>query len=137
VRKEHKQVSRWRYRRGMRSLDGMPRLLLHLEGAAVLAGSLALYFHQGYGWPALLLLALAPDLAMVGYAAGKRVGAVAYDLLHNQVLPIALGVAGVLADRSFAVQLALIWLAHIGVDRLVGYGLKYPTAFEDTHLQRV
>ena len=121
----------------MRSLEGMPRLLLRLEGAAVLAGSLVLYFHEGFGWLALVLLALAPDLAMVGYAAGERVGAAAYDLAHNEVLPIALGVAGVLAGGGLAVQLALIWLAHIGLDRLVGYGLKYPTAFKDTHLQRV
>ena len=49
----------------------------------------------------------------------------------------SLGVAGVLGDYGFAVQLALIWLAHIGADRLLGYGLKYPTAFTDTHLQRV
>jgi hypothetical protein len=121
----------------MHSLDRMPRVVLHLEGAAVLAGSLALYFHEGVGWLLLVLLALAPDLAMVGYAAGERVGAAAYDLAHNEVVPIALGVAGVLAGGGLAVQLALIWLAHIGLDRLVGYGLKYPSAFKDTHLQRV
>ena len=137
MRNEHKQLSRSRYRREMRSLEGMPRLLLHLEGAAVIAGSLVLYFHEGFGWLALVLLLLAPDLAMTGYAAGERVGSVTYDLAHNEVLPIALGVAGVLADGSLAVQLALIWLAHIGLDRLVGYGLKYPTGFKDTHLQRV
>ena len=137
MRNEHKQPSRSRYRREMRSLEGMPRLLLRLEGAAVLAGSLVLYFQEGFGWLALVLLALAPDLAMAGYAAGERVGAAAYDLAHNEVLPIGLGVAGVLADGGLAVQLALIWLAHIGLDRLVGYGLKYPTAFRDTHLQRV
>ena len=64
-------------------------------------------------------------------------GAAAYDVAHTEILPIALGVAGVLADGGLAVQLALIWLAHIGLDRLVGYGLKYPTGFKDTHLQRV
>ena len=137
MRNEHKDSLHSRYRRQMRSLESLPRLLLHLEGAAVLAGSLVLYFHEGFGWFALVLLALAPDLAMVGYAAGERVGAAAYDLVHNEVLPIALGVAGLLADGSVAVQLALIWLAHIGMDRLVGYGLKYPSAFKDTHLQRV
>jgi hypothetical protein len=121
----------------MRSLERMPRLLLHLEGAAVLAGSLVLYFHEGFGWLALVLLVLAPDLAMAGYAAGERIGSVTYDLAHNEVLPIALGVAGVLADGGLALQLALIWLAHTGLDRLVGYGLKYPSAFNDTHLQRV
>ena len=50
---------------------------------------------------------------------------------------MALGAAGVLADSGLPVQLALIWLGHIGMDHALGYGLKYPTAFGDTHLQRV
>jgi hypothetical protein len=115
----------------------LPGLLLRLEGAAVLAGSLALYFDQGFGWLALVVLLLAPDLAMVAYAAGPRAGAVAYDITHLEALPLAVGVVGVLAAETRPVQLALIWLAHIGADRLLGYGLKYPSAFRDTHLQRV
>lgn len=103
----------------------------------MLAGSLALYFHEGFGWLLLVLLLLAPDLAMLGYAAGERVGAAAYDLAHTEILPIALAVTGVLDGSDLALQLGLIWLAHIGVDRLVGYGLKYPSGFKDTHLQRV
>ena len=115
----------------------MPRTLLRLEGAAVLAGALALYFDRGYGWLALVLLVLAPDVSMLGYLAGPKVGARAYDLVHTEVWPVALGVVGVLADERVAVQLALIWLAHIGLDRVLGYGLKYGTDFKDTHLQRV
>ena len=115
----------------------LPGIMLRLEGAAVLAGSLALYFDQGYGWLALVALVLAPDLAMIGFAAGPRVGAFAYDVAHFEALPVALGVVGVLAGNTTAVQLALIWLVHVGADRLLGYGLKYPTAFRDTHLQRV
>ena len=65
------------------------------------------------------------------------VGAVAYNLTHNLVFPVALGSGGVLADSDVATGVALVWLTHIGVDRLLGYGLKYPTAFKDTHLQRV
>jgi len=103
----------------------------------VLAGALALYFDRGYGWLALVLLVLAPDVSMLGYLAGPRAGARVYDLAHFEAWPLALGVAGVLADERLAVQLALIWLAHIGVDRLLGYGLKYETGFKDTHLQRV
>ncbi len=115
----------------------MPRTLLRLEGAAVLAAALALYFDREYGWLALVLLVLAPDVSMLGYLAGPRAGARAYDLAHFEAWPLALGVAGVLTDERVAVQLALIWLAHIGVDRLLGYGLKYETGFKDTHLQRV
>ena len=118
-------------------IDRLPGSLLRLEGLAVAGAALVLYVHGDYGWLALVLLALAPDLSFLGYLAGPRVGALAYDVVHAYVGPVALGVAGVLGDSGLAVQLALIWLAHIGADRLLGYGLKYPTAFTDTHLQRV
>ena len=68
---------------------------------------------------------------------GERVGAAVYDAAHTYALPILLGLAGVLADAEVAKTLALIWLAHIGADRAIGYGLKYPTDFNETHLQRV
>ena len=83
------------------------------------------------------MLALAPDLSMLGYVAGPRVGALSYDLVHTYVGPLALGVVGVLVGADLAMQLALIWAAHLGADRLLGYGLKYPSGFKDTHLQRV
>jgi hypothetical protein len=118
-------------------LERLPRLLLRAEGLAVFAAAVWIYFDAGYEWWLLLALALAPDLSMVGYAAGVRVGALAYDSVHTYVLPVALGLAGVVADSDTATKLALIWLAHIGADRFLGYGLKYPTRFQDTHLQRV
>ena len=118
-------------------MTGLPCRLLHLEGLAVLVGALVLYFDAGYGWLLLVVLALAPDLSMLGYVAGPRAGALAYNLAHTYVGPVALGVAGVLSGANLATQVALIWLAHIGADRLLGYGLKYPTSFKDTHLQRV
>jgi hypothetical protein len=85
----------------------------------------------------LLVLALAPDLSMLGYVGGPRLGSLTYDVVHTYVGPIALGVAGIVGGYETAVQVALIWLTHIGVDRMLGYGLKYPTGFKDTHLQRV
>ena len=103
----------------------------------MLGGALALYFHLDYGWVLLVVLALAPDLAAVGYLAGNRVGAAAYNAAHTYVGPVVLATAGVLGDIDTATRLSLIWLVHIGGDRLLGYGLKYPTAFKDTHLQRV
>jgi|SRR5215204_1230279 len=117
--------------------DKLPRLLLYAEGAAVAVAAVTLYFHEGFDWWLLLVLALAPDLAMLGYLAGARVGAVAYDLVHTYVLPVLLATAGVIWEEDTTLALALIWLTHIGVDRAVGYGLKYPSAFKDTHLQRV
>ena len=119
------------------TLERMPRSLLHAEGLAVLVGALAVYFDQGFGWLALVVLFLAPDFSMLGYVGGPRLGSLTYDALHTYVGPVALGVGGLLAGYDVALQLALIWLAHIGLDRLLGYGLKYPTGFKDTHLQRV
>src|SRR5919199_865600 len=113
-------------------LGRLPRALLHAEGLAVAVGAIVLYFDQGFGWVLLVLLALAPDLSMVGYLAGPAAGAFAYDAAHAYVWPVALGVVGVAAGADLPVQLALIWLAHIGADRALGYGLKYPTGFKDT-----
>ena len=118
-------------------LDRLPSLLLRVEGIAVLAAALVLYFDSGFGWLLLLVLFLAPDLSMLGYLAGPRVGAMSYDVVHSYALPIALGALGVVSGTDLEMQLALIWLAHIGIDRALGYGLKYPTGFKDTHLQRV
>ena len=118
-------------------LERAPAVLLRLEGLALLVAAIAIYAERDYSWIAFAALLLAPDVAAVGYLAGPRLGAATYDATHTTVLPLALGVGGYLADANLPVQLALIWLAHIGMDRALGYGLKYPTAFKDTHLQRV
>jgi hypothetical protein len=99
--------------------------------------AVALYFHEDFGWILFVVLILAPDLSFAGYALGPKVGAIAYDAVHTEIFPVALGTLGVLAGSSGPTKVAGIWLAHIGADRLVGYGLKYPTAFKDTHLSRV
>lgn len=115
----------------------LPRLLLRLEGLALAAAAVALYADGGHPWWLFAALALAPDVAAGGYLAGPSAGAIAYDLAHTKVWPVTLGAAGILGGWDTAVAVALVWLVHIGVDRAVGYGLKYPTAFKDTHLQRV
>ncbi len=114
-----------------------PGLLLRIEGAVLLIGTMRAYGTQGGNWWLFAVLLLVPDLAMLGYFVGPRIGATSYNLAHNYVPP-ALGVAyAVWAGQPLALQLAFIWLAHIGMDRMLGYGLKYPTVFQDTHLQRV
>jgi Domain of unknown function (DUF4260) len=118
-------------------IDRLPRLLLHTEGAVVAVAAIVFYFHLGYPWWLLVLLALAPDLAALGYLAGPRVGALAYDTAHTYALPVLLATAGWLAGAEWAIEIGLIWIVHIGVDRALGYGLKYPTGFKETHLQRV
>ncbi len=120
-----------------KDVSALPRRLLRIEGLAVAVGALTLYFHLGFGWVLLVVLVLLPDLSMLGYLAGPRAGALAYNLAHTELWPIGLAVAGILADVDLLVQIALVWLVHIGTDRLLGYGFKYPTAFTDTHLQRV
>jgi len=118
--------------------------LLRLEGAAVLAAAVAAYVFVGGSWLLFALLLLAPDLAMIAYRFGPVAGAAAYNAAHTYLAPAALGAAGLalgaagLALGAPAMQaLALIWVAHIGLDRALGYGLKHATGFGDTHLGRI
>lgn len=114
-----------------------PAAMLRAEGAALLAASVLLYWANGESWWLLALLLLAPDASLLGYLAGIRMGAAIYNAFHSYPLPAALGVFGLLWGAPLAVAVALVWLAHICIDRLVGYGLKYPTGSKDTHLGRV
>ncbi len=111
-----------------------PRHILRAEGLAVLGAALAVYFAVGGPLWLLVVLALAPDLSMVGYLAGPRIGSLSYNAAHTYVVPLILGGIGVWAAEPIAVEVAAIWAGHIGLDRLVGYGLKFPTGFKDTHL---
>jgi hypothetical protein len=117
--------------------DRLPRILLRTEGGAVAVAAIAVYFHEGYPWWLFVALILAPDLSMIGYAGGLRVGAATYNAAHTYAFPVVLTAVGLLGGADLAVEIGLIWLAHIGVDRAIGYGLKYPSGFKDTHLQRV
>ena len=114
-----------------------PSALLRLEGFVLLAVSTALFFHIGGNVWRFLLLLLVPDLTMAGYALNVRVGAVVYNAGHTLAMPVALGGVAVLLGQSAIVPFMLIWTAHIGMDRMLGYGLKYPTYFADTHLHRL
>ena len=118
-------------------MTDLPRRLLHLEGLAVAAGALVLYFDAGYGWLLLVLLALAPDLSMLGYLAGPRIGAAAYNAGHSYISAAIVALASFTLHAHTLDLVAAIWVAHIGFDRLLGYGLKYGTAFGDTHLTRL
>ena len=114
-----------------------PKVLLHIEGLAVLVAACALYGHLGHAWWKFAVLFLAPDLSMVGYALGKQVGAAMYNAAHTYTAPLLVWALGHYAHASVFEPLCLIWVAHIGFDRLVGYGLKYGTDFKATHLGRV
>lgn len=114
-----------------------PRLFLHLEGLALLIGVLVLYANQQFNWWTFALFLLAPDLAAVFYAINTRIGSLAYNLVHTTIFPLALALFSGLSGNAPGLQIALIWLAHIGMDRAVGYGFKYPTNFNDTHFSRI
>jgi hypothetical protein len=111
--------------------------LLRLEGLAVLFAAVAAYAWLGGSWTQFALLLLAPDLAMIGYRFGPAVGAAAYNAVHTTLAPAALGAVGLALGAPEMQALALIWIAHIGLDRALGYGLKYSTGFGDTHLGRI
>lgn len=108
--------------------------LLRLEGAAVLGGAIVLYASAGHPWLVFFVLFFAPDLAMLGYTANPSVGATTYNLAHTYVLPALIAALGWWTGTETAMAVALIWAGHIGLDRMLGYGLKLPTGFRHTHL---
>jgi len=111
-------------------------LLLRLEGLFLAAISAVLYARTGASWWLFAALWLVPDLSMVGYFASPCWGARCYNAIHTTVTPITLALAALVLHTASPLPYALIWLNHIGVDRLLGYGLKYPTGFGWTHLGR-
>jgi hypothetical protein len=114
-----------------------PGLLLHAEGFVVLTISFAAYHELNGSWLLFSLLFLWPDLFMLGYLANVRLGASLYNLVHTYAGPLLLGAVAVFENWRNTLLFTLIWTAHIGLDRMLGYGLKYPTFFKDTHMQRV
>jgi hypothetical protein len=119
------------------AVTGVPRTLLRLEGLAAVGAAAWAYQLSGGSWGWFAALLLVPDLSMVAYLAGPRAGAIAYNAVHTYVGPGLLAVLAWVTHASWFASLALIWVAHIGIDRALGYGLKYATAFSDTHLGRI
>jgi len=115
----------------------MPRILLHLEGVAILATALVLYANQQFSWWAFVLFLLTPDLSAALYLVNPRLGSIAYNLVHTIIFPLALAVFSVFSGNDLGLQIALIWLAHIGMDRAFGYGFKYPGDFKQTHFSQI
>jgi hypothetical protein len=114
-----------------------PAILLRLEGACVFLFSLFLYRSSGGTWGLFFLLFLWPDLSMFAYWINVRAGSALYNLVHTYAAALTFAAVAFHQHNPSALGFAFIWLAHIGLDRALGYGLKYPTFFKDTHLQRV
>ncbi len=121
----------------MAGLERLPKVLLLLEGALLFAASVLVYLQLGASWWLFAGLLLVPDLSILGYLAGPRVGALLYDLAHTAVGPAGLALAGWSGVVPLGLEIGMIWLAHLGMDRAIGFGLKYPSGFQETHLDRV
>jgi len=119
------------------AVTGGLRTLLRLEGLTLFAGMTLLYAVWGGSWWVYAILFLAPDLSFAAYLAGPRVGAIVYNAAHSYMAPVTLMTAGFALASPLVLSIAMIWLAHIGIDRALGYGLKYSTGFGFTHLGRI
>jgi len=117
-------------------MNKLPITFLRLEGLALLFAAVAVYASYDFSWLAFGLLLLVPDVSMVGYVHGTKLGAIVYNIGHSIVLPLTLSVSYLLISDapSLLLQLSLIWFAHIGLDRILGYGLKHDDDFKHTHL---
>lgn len=113
---------------------GVVRILLRLEGLCVLIATCVAYSKFGLSWGTFALYFLVPDIALLGYFAGAKVGAISYNTTHSYIGAIACLVIGFVASIPTLQCTGLIWCAHIGFDRALGYGLKYPDGFGFTHL---
>ncbi len=113
---------------------GKPRFFLRLEGVVLFLASLILFrtTHQHWWWVPVLLLV--PDIFMAGYSRSTKIGALIYNIGHTYLLPVTVSLYGLHSHRPLLLGTGLIWLAHIGMDRFAGYGLKYDDDFKHTHL---
>lgn len=114
-----------------------PVAVQRIEGLALLALAIAAFAVTGFSWWWFAGLLLAPDVSMVGYLANPRAGAAVYNAGHTLVLPAVLAIWWSIGGPVAAGMVAAVWLAHIGMDRAAGYGLKEPTDFTHTHLGEI
>jgi hypothetical protein len=119
--------------------EGIPdtvRIWLHLEGGAFFIAGVIAYARLGGDLIWLIPLLLLPDLSMIGYVRGPALGAFTYDLVHNWAVGLAVLGLGLLWSSTPLELTGVVLIAHVGMDRLAGYGLKHTTGFKDTHMQR-
>ncbi len=119
------------------AVTGGLRTLLRLEGLTLFAGMTLLYAVWDGSWWVYAILFLVPDLSFAAYLAGPQVGAIVYNAAHSYLAPVTLMITGFAITSPLILSIAMIWLAHIGIDRALGYGLKYKTGFGFTHLGRI
>jgi hypothetical protein len=119
------------------TVTGGVKILLRLEGLTLFAAMLVLYATWGGSWWIFAVLFFAPDLSFAAYLIDRKTGALVYNAVHSYMAPVALMTVGFAFDEPLILSIAMIWLAHIGIDRALGYGLKYTAGFGFTHLGRL
>ena len=112
-------------------------LILRAEAMALFVAGVLAYLQLNGNSLWLLPLLLAPDISMVGYLGGPRLGAITYNLVHNLATALVVLAIGWFAAIASLALFGAILVAHVGMDRTLGYGLKLPTDFRDTHLGRI
>jgi hypothetical protein len=118
-------------------VSGTVRTWLRLEGLAAFAAGLVVYATNGGEWLWVIPLLLLPDLSAIGYAVGPRIGAMTYNLVHNWSPGFVALALGLWFESAGLLIVAAVLIAHVGMDRALGYGLKLPSSFQDTHLGRI
>jgi hypothetical protein len=119
------------------AVRGVPQIILRAEGLALLALATVAFVYTHTTWWLYGALFFVPDVSFAGYLAGPKAGAALYNAMHSTVTPALLAALGLALGASLTLAIAAIWAAHIGFDRLLGYGLKYAGGFGETHLGRI
>jgi len=111
--------------------------ILKLEEALMFALGIYLFSLLDYQWWWFLVLILAPDIGMVGYAFGNKVGALMYNIFHHKGLAIIMYLSGIFLSLPLLQLIGIILFSHASMDRIFGYGLKYDKGFKYTHLGEI
>lgn len=123
--------------RAISAVAGGVRGLLRAEGLCILVISLLMYTRFGSSWGIFVLTFFVPDLSFLGYLVGPKIGALLYNVAHSIICPLLVLAAGVFLSTPAAIVASIVWAAHVGFDRALGFGLKYSAGFNFTHLGRI
>lgn len=110
---------------------------LKLEEALMMILGIVLFSELSLSWWWFIGLFFAPDLGMIGYAVNPKAGAITYNIMHHKGIAVAIYLAGWYINNEIAMFVGALLFAHSAFDRMLGYGLKYPDAFTNTHLGRI
>lgn len=113
------------------------KIIVKLENVLVLFICLFIHFTFGYSFWIFLIFLLTPDISGLGYLINNKVGSISYNLFHTYILPLLILLIYLLVKEAIILQIALIWLSHISMDRALGYGLKYANSHKETTIQKL